>query len=215
MRNHPRAKVAMQYDSGGNHRCRRSRPGRRLAVLSLVLAAACHGAVLAQPAGAPARQGAAPQGQAATPERTTAQFGDWSVGCLALATPGGRQCEMTFSVQNQQRQVLLVLALGRASAGAPLRLAAVVPVNAMVSTPARLALDPGEPVALPFTRCDQRGCFAEIDLRDEGLTRRLRTRRNDQPGRVEWQTAAGQEVGFPVSFRGFGNALDALQREGN
>jgi invasion protein IalB len=58
------------------------------------------------------------------------------------------------------------------------------------------------------------GCFAEFELRDEAVLRRLRGRNPDQQGRLEFKEPSGQDIAIPVSFRGFTAALEALQKEG-
>jgi invasion protein IalB len=155
----------------------------------------------------------APGAPADSPERTSAVFGDWTVQCVTR-TPGNRICEMIQATQNQQQQPVSVLAIGRLTRTDPLRLVARVPVNALVAQPARLTLEGDQPLTLPFRHCNPSGCFAEFELRDEAVLRRLRGRTPEQRGKLEFRDPAGQEVDIPVSFRGFGAALEALQKEG-
>lgn len=150
-------------------------------------------------------------GQAAeAPERTSAQFGDWSVNCAGRAPT--RACEMVMAVRDQGRQLGAALAMGRVAREAPLRLVAQLPVNIRVSQPVRLVMEGAEPLALPFQTCNRLGCFAEIELREDAV-RRLRALPAEQAGRLEWRDAAGQEMALPASFRGFAAAADALARE--
>jgi invasion protein IalB len=123
---------------------------------------------------------------------------------------------MIQATQNQQQQPVSVLAIGRLTRTDPLRLVARVPVNALVAQPARLTLEGDQPLTLPFRHCSANpvGCYAELELRDEAMLRRLRGRTPEQPGKLEFREPAGQDVGIPVSFRGFGAALEALQKEG-
>ena len=155
-----------------------------------------------------------PQGHA------TDLFADWAVHCVSRPANagGGRICEMSQTVQDQQRQQpVAVVALGRVARDQPLKLVARVPVNVLVTQPARLVLEgaagpANEPLTLAFRTCSPLGCFADIDLSDAVL-RRLRSRAPDQGGRVIWREATGAEAAIPVSFRGFSAAFDALQRE--
>jgi invasion protein IalB len=149
------------------------------------------------------------------PERTTAVFGDWSVQCVAR-NPGGRLCEITQTRLNQQQQPVAVLAIGRTSRTEPMRLVAQVPVTSLVAEPVRLNLEGDPGLTIPFRYCSANpaGCFAEIELRDEAVLRRMRGRTPEQPGKLEFKTPSGQDVAIPVSFRGFGAALEALQKEG-
>jgi invasion protein IalB len=188
-------------------------------VLALALMAAAAAPAMAQPRpaqaqpAAPAVPAPAPAATPDAPERTTAQFGDWTVQCVRPAA-AARICEMALSVHDQRQQLVAVLALGRLQRTDPLRLVARVPVNVSVGQAARLVVDGGDPVPMPFRNCLGTSCFAETELRDEVLVRRLRARPADQPGRVEWRDAGGNEAGFPVSLRGFAAAFEALGREG-
>lgn len=168
----------------------------------------------AAPAAAPAPAASAPSAPAATaagPERTTSQFGDWSVTCTGQGTTRG--CEMTSTVQSANRQASATVAVGRSGREAPMKLVVRVPLNVSVGQPLRLTLDGADAVAIPFRSCNPLGCFAELEMRDDAILRKLRARAADQPARVTWQDAAGSEAGFAVSFRGFTAAADALSRD--
>jgi invasion protein IalB len=186
-------------------------------LLAALLLPPLSAAARAQPAprGAPADGSAPIQAQ---PERTSAQFGDWTVQC-AIVNPGSRRvCEMAQTVQDQQRQqAVAVIAVGRAAKDQPVKLAARVPVNVQVTHPVRLQLEGNagaDTLTLGFERCtiSPLGCFAETQLREEVL-RRLRARAADQGGRLVWRDAAGGEAAVPISFRGFAAAYEALLRE--
>ena len=174
----------------------------------------------AQPA---AQRPAAPAPAEGSPDRTMAVFTDWVVRCEARAangaTPMARLCEMAQTTQDQRQQPVAVLAIGRTAKGEPLRLVAQVPVNLQVGPPAKLVLDiPNRPTEAPLTvafrNCTPRGCFAELELRDDAVLRRLRARPAEAAGRLEWKDAGGGDASIPVSFRGFTAALDALGKEG-
>ncbi|MCO6415415.1 invasion associated locus B family protein [Siccirubricoccus sp. KC 17139] len=149
------------------------------------------------------------------PERTTAVFGDWSVQCVTRAQ-AGRVCEMVQGTQNQQQQPVSVLAIGRLARTEPLRLVARLPVTVLVAQPVKLTLEGDPGLTLPFRYCNTNpiGCFAELELRDEAVLRRLRARNPEQGGKLEFKDPAGQGISIPVSFRGFAAALEALQKEG-
>ncbi len=165
------------------------------------------------PAPAPAAASSAtpvPAAGSILPERTTAVFGDWTVTC----NPRQGQpslCEAALTLQDQQRQIAMVFAIGRPVHDQPLHaVVRVLPVNTRVSAPVRLVIDAADPVVIPFQQCNQLGCFADLELRDESLLRRLRTRPADTAGRVEWHDAGNAEVAMPFSTRGFAAAMDAL-----
>jgi invasion protein IalB len=147
---------------------------------------------------------------AAAPDRTTAQFGDWTVVCAVVAEE--RRCEVSQVVQDRQTQVGAAVAIGRAARDEPLKLVVRVPLNVMVSHAPRLLLDGAEVASLPFGVCSVLGCFAELDQRNQQLITRLSARTAEQPGRIEWRDMAGNQIGIAVSFRGLGAALAALPR---
>jgi invasion protein IalB len=175
----------------------------------------------ATPAPAPAPR-AAPEG----PDSTQAVFADWTLRCetrppVPNAPPNSaapaRNCEMVQTAHDQRQHPVAALALGRLTRSEPLKLTAHLPLNVQVATPVRLVLEnPGRreaPLALPFRSCTPRGCFAQVELRDEAMLRRLRSHPAEAPARLEWHDPAGGELAAAISFRGFGGAFDALGRE--
>ncbi len=190
---------------------------KRLPVSSVTLVALgllCAGTAVAQPRpatppAAPAAPAAAP---AATPERTVSQYGDWSLTCIQAAGQP-RRCEVGLQLQDQQRRLGAAVALGRVSRDTPMRLVVVVPPNVRVSQPLRLVLEASETANLPFAVCTNNSCVAELEMRDDVLVRRLRVRAAENPGRLEWKDAGGNDVALPLPVRGFAAAMDALGRE--
>jgi invasion protein IalB len=169
----------------------------------LVLAAAA----LALPAPA---QGQA-QPPATPPNVTNASFGDWVLRCETRPA-GPRGCEILQSLQDQRRQPVAQFAFGRAQRGDPMRLLVLIPANVTVAAPMLIQLpDRGAAIPVTLRACGPRGCVAETDVSAAQLTR-LRGR--EAQGRLEYRDALGGEVALPFSTRGFGQALDALGREG-
>jgi invasion protein IalB len=150
----------------------------------------------------------APPGTAVAPERTTSVFGDWTVTCTQRADMP-KQCEAGLTFQDQQRQVGVVLALGRLTKDQPMQAVVEVPVNIRTAEPVRLVID-GEPVVIPFLQCNRIGCFAQFEMKDDALVRRLRAHNVSTPGRIEWHDGANTEITAPLSTRGFAAAMDAL-----
>ncbi len=179
------------------------------------------GLALAQPAlaqprnavpPAPAAPAGAPAAAAAAPERTVSQYGDWSMTCAQPANQP-RRCEVGLSMQDQQRRIGAAVAFGRTNKESPMRIVMQVPVNARVSAPMRVVLEANEVTLVPFAACTPGGCFAELELRDDVMLRRMRARNADAPGRIEWKDAGGNDVALPLPVRGFAAAMDALARE--
>lgn len=192
----------------------RNMMGHRMGTLAVVLSASLTATPIAMAASssAPAPGPAptpTPAAAAATPERTVATFGDWTMTCVQKgAAP--RSCEADTTVQDQQHQIVLALAIGRPTKDVPQQLVVQVPVNVRVTMAAHLILDTSDPVAVPFVNCNRLGCFAQIDLKDEAVLRRLRNRPTDTTARIDWQDSAGTQQSLPLSTRGASAALDAL-----
>lgn len=152
-------------------------------------------------------------GHAQAPQSTTATYEDWVVRCqTAQANPPQKSCEMVQATQMQgQAAPVTQIAIGRLAKTDPLRLIIHVPVNVWLATPAKLTYDDKQPgLAAAFTRCVPQGCFAETTLSDD-LIKRLRAR--TEAGRLEFKDSTQRDVAVPVSFKGFGQAFDALMKE--
>ncbi|MBS7792934.1 invasion associated locus B family protein [Roseococcus sp. SDR] len=148
---------------------------------------------------------------AAAPNVTNASFGDWILRCETRQN-GPRGCEVLQSLQDQRRQPVAQFAFGRAQRGDPMRLIVLIPANVTVVHPMLIQLpDRAAPIPVTLRACGPRGCVAETDVSAGQLTR-LRAR--EAQGRLEYRDALGGEVALPFSTRGFGQALDALAREG-
>ncbi|MEI6159164.1 MAG: invasion associated locus B family protein [Roseococcus sp.] len=190
--------------------------------LILPLMAALAPAALAQPARAPTpAPAAAPAAPAELPDRTQATYGDWIVRCETQRPAGQpvvRACEMALTMNDQRGQPLAQLVLGRTARTDPHRMLVQLPLELRVDQPARLLLDPAAPPAegltLPFRLCSlaRGGCFGEMEAVPAPVLARIRARAENQ-GRLDFRDSAGREVQILFSFRGFGQALDALARE--
>jgi invasion protein IalB len=145
------------------------------------------------------------------PDRTSAQYGDWVVTCMVPPGAAQRACEMAHTILDSNQQPVGIIGFGRPNREQPMKLVVQVAANVRVAQPAKLSLEVD--IALPFTLCNRQVCIVELELRDEVIQRRFRMRPAEQPGQLSWRDAAGTEVTFPVSVRGFNAAWDALSRE--
>jgi invasion protein IalB len=168
-----------------------------------------------------ARPQPAPAPAAELPDRTQANFGDWLVRCETQRPAGQpvlRVCELALPMNDQRGQALAQIVMGRASRTDPYRMLVQVPLELRVDQPARVLVDPAAPategVSLPFRLCSasRGGCFAELENIPAALLARMRARAENQ-GRLDFRDGAGREIQILFSFRGFGQALDALARE--
>jgi invasion protein IalB len=168
-----------------------------------------------------ARPAPTPAPAAELPDRTQANFGDWLVRCETQRPAGQpvvRVCELALPMNDQRGQALAQIVMGRASRTDPYRMLVQVPLELRVDQPARVLVDPAAPaaegVSLPFRLCSvsRGGCFAELENIPAALLTRMRARAENQ-GRLDFRDGAGREIQILFSFRGFGQALDALARE--
>lgn len=178
------------------------------------------GTALAQAAGTKAANpapAAAPAAQPipTEPSNTTASFGDWTLRCQRLAdgSKAARVCEVAQVLQAQgQAAPIAQIAMGRLSAGEPLRVTAVMPLSVSFPSSVQIAMGDKEPkpVDLPWRRCLPSGCFADVAPGDDVLKQ---WRKASEPGRILFKDAAGRELALPLSGRGLDQALEALAKE--
>ena len=152
-------------------------------------------------------------GPASAQQSTAATYDDWVVRCVTQPGPPPKKtCDMDQITKVQgQPNPLSRVAVAHPVKDQPIKLVIQLPVNISLSVPVRIHTgekDPG--TATPFQRCMPAGCFAELDLRDD-VVKRLRS--VTERGRITFKDAGEREVVIPLSFKGFGNALDALAKE--
>jgi invasion protein IalB len=153
------------------------------------------------------------------PGATTASFGDWTLRCQRLDVDGkaARVCEVGQTIQLQgQAAPIAQVAIGRLKPADPLRLTAVLPVGVSFPGSVQIASDEKDvkTLDLPWRRGLPSGCFADAAPDDDTLRlRRWRWRGASQAGRIVFKDAAARELAIPLSFRGLGQALEALAKE--
>jgi invasion protein IalB len=163
----------------------------------------------------PAPSGQQPQaaGGDETPQRTTATYDDWVVQCQSQSgTPSEKVCDMAQMTQVQGKNIPFSrVAILRPVKGQPIKLIAQLPVNVSFAANVRIQLsDTDSGLAAPFARCVPAGCFAEFDIKDDVL-QKLRVASG--AGKLSFADSTGHDVTVPVSFKGFGQAFDALAKE--
>lgn len=153
--------------------------------------------------------GASAQAQTQAPQRTTATYQDWTVRCEVAAT--GKICEMAQAMQIQgQAQPVTQIALGQQSKGAPMKIVLQVPINVWLPAGAKLVINEKEPgIAAVYGRCLPAACLADADLKDDQIKK---LRGLTENGKLQFKDAAQQDVVIPVSFKGFDQAYDAMQK---
>ncbi|MDC7788864.1 invasion associated locus B family protein [Rhodoplanes sp. TEM] len=155
----------------------------------------------------------AAQAQAAqpaqSPQRTTATYDDWTVRCAVV--DGAKSCEMAQAMQIKgQAQPVTQIAIGRLTKTDPIRIVFQVPINVWLPSGVKLAADDKDPgIVAGYRRCLPAACLAEAEIRDD-VIRKLRALADN--GKLQFKDGAQQDVAIPVSFKGFGQAYDAMLR---
>jgi invasion protein IalB len=163
-----------------------------------------------QPAPAPHVQ--QPGAAAQEPERTTATYGDWVVRCETQAGPPPvKTCDMEQLAQMQgQANPISRVAIPLPAKGQPTRLIIQVPVNVSLATAVKISAENRDHLTVPFRRCVPAGCFADTEIKEEEIKR---FRAETAAGKLLYKDAAERDVAIPVSFKGFGQAFDALLKQ--
>jgi invasion protein IalB len=154
-------------------------------------------------------------GEVFAQERTTATYDDWVLQCAVQAGPPAQKTcdiEQLSQMQSQGRSVPLSrVAIGRPDKSQPARLTIQVPVNVYLRKDVLVQASTADPgLTAPFDRCLPVGCFADFVLKDDAIKK---FRAATAAGKMTFQSANGQSVAIPLSFKGFGPAYDALLKQ--
>jgi invasion protein IalB len=155
---------------------------------------------------------AAGAASAQTPQQTTATYEDWIVRCETQAGPPPvKICEMVQYTQVQGQGVISQVAVGRPVKGQPVKIVVQVPIGVWLPTGVKLAAgSPDAGTSAVFKRCLAAGCFADVEVKEDTI-RKFRSM--SEAGRLQFKDGNMKDVSLPVSFKGFGAAFDALQKE--
>ena len=166
---------------------------------------------------APAPPAAATPGAPSAPQQTTATYEDWIVRCETHAGPPAQKfCEMVQFTQVKGGQggqggVVSQIAIGRPVKGQPVKLVIQLPIGVWLPTGIKLltgAKDPG--LLTTFKRCLPQACFTDAEINAD-MIRKFRT--TTEAGQIQFKDGNQKDASLPVSFKGFGTAYDALQKE--
>jgi invasion protein IalB len=205
--------------------------------LSLSLFAFLMTAALAAPAFAeePAKEPAKPAAKAekhpaakpaakGEPQITSTAFGNWSLRCAKEAPPAkdapkdaaaekpARACEISETLEASDHSgPIAKLSIGRPGGKGALFAVLIVPNNISFPSSVHIRTDDKDiwGLRLEWVRCIPGGCFAQAELADAtvGYWHDLKTQ-----GEIRFPDSTGTDVALPLSFNGFGQALDALNK---
>jgi invasion protein IalB len=142
-------------------------------------------------------------------QRTTAVYSDWTLSC-AIASDAHKSCGLV-QVQKSQGQSSAdsQIGVGRQTTDEPFLLFIRIRSDSWIPNGVKLIAG-GSVISTTFKWCAPTGCVAAAGLTDNDI-RSLRAQR--QPGRIAYRSGSQADVSIPVSFNGFNEALDALQKE--
>lgn len=155
----------------------------------------------------------APAPVSATPERTTASFGDWVLRCEGIATQTKRACEVAHMITMQgQNSPVAQVAIGKQAPNEGVRLTIVLPPNIAITAKPHVTMTRtgAAPIELVWQRCLPGACFASLPVSNALISD---FGAQTEPGRISFKNAADQEVALPLSFRGLSQAMAALTKE--
>ena len=172
-----------------------------------ILAAA---AVLASAASASAQP--QPVQNSTQPQQTTATYDDWIVRCATVQGPPARKnCEMAQNNSQANGNVISQVVIGRASKTEPTKMVVLLPLGIWLPSGVKLVADAKDPgLVATFKRCLPQACFAEVDIGNDALRH---YRMTTEQGHLQFKDGNQKDTTLPVSFKGFGTALDALAKE--
>jgi invasion protein IalB len=151
-------------------------------------------------------------GSARAQQSTTATYQDWLLQCnISASTPPRRVCTIGQTTQAQNQPFSRVL-VAKPVKGRPISLLVQLPVNVLIAGNVRIQINEKDiGIAAPFDVCIPAGCIAKFELKDP-LLQKFRGNAESTTGRIIFRDANGRAVAIPLSFKGFGQAYEALAK---
>jgi invasion protein IalB len=147
--------------------------------------------------------------RAQMPQRTSATYGDWTLSC-AITSNAKKSCGLVQLARDKSAAVQI--GIGRA-AGEDGKIVFTVQTVANVWLPDGVTLTlgaDGPTISAFFEWCSAGRCLANNNL-NEFDVEKLRAQKD--PARLSYKNAAHAEITIPVSFVGFNDAMEALQKQ--
>jgi invasion protein IalB len=148
-------------------------------------------------------------------------FGAWALRCRKPpgkketekeAPQKGRACEISETLEAQDHSgPIAKLSVGRPGGKGELHAIVIVPNNVGFPSSVHIRSDDKDiwGVRLDWVRCIPGGCFADALLADATLNY---WHGLDTVGEIVFIDSTGDQISLPMSFHGFGQALDALNK---
>lgn len=158
------------------------------------------------------------------PQITSTAYGYWSLRCRKDAVgpkpepkdpnaeKPARACEISETLEAPDHSgPIAKLSVGRPGGKGALFAVLIVPNNVSFPSSAHIRADEKDVwgLQLDWVRCIPGGCFAQAQLPDATVTY---WHGLDNQGEIRFPDSTGEQVALPLSFHGFGQALDALNK---
>jgi invasion protein IalB len=141
-------------------------------------------------------------------------FGDWALRCRqgSSTEAAAHFCEISETIESQdQSGPIAKISVGRPDPGGALHVVIILPNNVSFPSSVHLRTDANDKwgFELNWLRCIPGGCFADATLSDATIAH---WHSLDTTGSIVFRDAAGDEISLPMTFHGFGDAIDALNK---
>src|SRR5262249_17826723 len=137
-------------------------------------------------------------------------YDNWVVRCQMQSGTSQKICEMEQVTEVQGKTPLSRVAIARPMKAPPIKIVIQLPVNVWLAAGVQNLPDDKDPAySGAFTHCVPAGCFAEVEASDDVLKK---FRATTDPARLVFKNAGQQDIAIPLSFKGFGQAFDALNK---
>jgi invasion protein IalB len=128
-----------------------------------------------------------------------------------MVASGGKSCGLVQSQKLDNKSLSVSqIGIGRTTKDDPPSISVQVGPDVWMPTGVKLIAGDNVPIlAATLKWCVSTRCLADAVLSDPNIET---LRGQKSPGTLAYKTASQADVSIPVSFNGFGEALDALQR---
>jgi invasion protein IalB len=152
--------------------------------------------------------------QADNPQITSRNFGDWSLRCRPASESDkeGSNCEVALTLQQRGEEgPIAKIAFGKPVPGELIQALVIVPNNVGFPSSVKIVTESKDlpDIELAWRRCLPGGCFAEAKPNEQAIQK---IRRLDGPGLLTFRDAQDHNVAVRISFKGLGQALEALEK---
>ncbi|HEY5226807.1 MAG TPA: invasion associated locus B family protein [Methylovirgula sp.] len=154
----------------------------------------------------------------ADPRIATTGFGAWALRCRKPPAKSekdakaDRACEISETIEAQDRSgPIAKLSIGQPGGTGALHAIVILPNNVSFPSSVHIRSDDKDiwGVRLDWVRCIPGGCFAETLLADATVAH---WHDLDTTGDIVFTDSTGEQITLPMSFKGFGQAIDALKK---